>query len=108
MFVKKCGAKTKFNYIKLPHNLIKDYTGIDINDQTLDGETGINLNEQTLDGEKDYITQSETPLIADQVENSSILTNVISTGADFAMGPFIGEPQEQLEEMIHLESLEIS
>jgi hypothetical protein len=65
-------------------------------------------NEQTLDGENDYIPSSETPLIADHVENSSILTHVISTGADFAIGQFIGEPQEQLAEMLNLEFFEIT
>jgi len=106
--IKKYNKKIGFNYIKLPHDLIRSMSGISIRDQTLDGVTGINLNEQTLDGENDYISSSETPLIADHVENSSILTHVISTGADFAIGQFIGEPQEQLAEMLNLEFFEIT
>jgi len=106
--IKKYNKKIGFNYIKLPHNLIRSISGVNIKDQTLDGETGINLNEQTLDGEKNFISSSETPLIADRVENSSILTQVISTGADFALGQFIGEPQEQLTEMLNLEFFEIT
>ena len=46
-------------------------------------------------------------LIADKVEDATTLTDIISIGADYAMGDFIGEPSQQLGQLTNVESLEV-
>ncbi|MEJ2760730.1 MAG: hypothetical protein P8126_04140, partial [Gammaproteobacteria bacterium] len=46
-------------------------------------------------------------IIADKVEDAAALTEAISTGADYAMGPFVGEPVEQIDNQANIESFEI-
>ena len=47
-------------------------------------------------------------IIADGIEDSTSLTDVISAGTDFAMGKFIGETQESLGDSTNVESFELS
>jgi EAL domain-containing protein (putative c-di-GMP-specific phosphodiesterase class I)/CheY-like chemotaxis protein len=47
-------------------------------------------------------------IIAQDVEDATTLTEVISTGADYAIGEFIGEASSQLDDMNNVESFEIS
>ena len=46
-------------------------------------------------------------IIADGVEDATTLTTVIASGADYAMGSFIGEAVDQLEDKTNVESFEI-
>ena len=46
-------------------------------------------------------------IIADAVEDATGLTTVIASGADYAMGSFIGEAVDQLEDKTNVESFEI-
>ncbi|NKB38781.1 MAG: EAL domain-containing protein [Gammaproteobacteria bacterium] len=47
-------------------------------------------------------------IVVCDVEDATTLTEVISVGADFAIGEFIGEASAQLEESTNVESFEIS
>ncbi|MEX2525045.1 MAG: EAL domain-containing protein [Gammaproteobacteria bacterium] len=46
-------------------------------------------------------------IIADNIEDAMSLTATIGTGAEYAMGPFIGEPVDQLDDQTNIESFEI-
>jgi EAL domain-containing protein (putative c-di-GMP-specific phosphodiesterase class I)/ActR/RegA family two-component response regulator len=46
-------------------------------------------------------------IIADGVEDATSLTSVIASGADYAMGSFLGEAVDQLEDITNVESFEI-
>jgi EAL domain-containing protein (putative c-di-GMP-specific phosphodiesterase class I) len=47
-------------------------------------------------------------VIADGVEDATTLTNVISAGAHYAMGNFIGEPTQHIDDSTNVESFEIT
>ena len=47
-------------------------------------------------------------IIVKDVEDATTLTEVISVGADFAMGEFIGEATTQLDDSTNVESFDIS
>jgi hypothetical protein len=47
-------------------------------------------------------------IVVCDVEDATTLTEVISVGADFAIGDFIGEASAQLEDSTNVESFEIS
>jgi len=47
-------------------------------------------------------------IIVEDVEDATTLTEVISEGADYALGEFIGEASTQLDDLTNVESFEIS
>jgi EAL domain-containing protein (putative c-di-GMP-specific phosphodiesterase class I)/DNA-binding response OmpR family regulator len=47
-------------------------------------------------------------VIAEGVEDATTLTNVISAGAHYAMGNFIGEPTQHIDDSTNVESFEIT
>jgi EAL domain-containing protein (putative c-di-GMP-specific phosphodiesterase class I) len=47
-------------------------------------------------------------VIVDDIQDATALTNVISAGAHFAMGNFIGEPMQHIEDSTNVESFEIT
>lgn len=49
-----------------------------------------------------------TAIVVQDVEDATTLTEVISIGADYAIGEFIGESSTQLDDMTNVESFEIS
>jgi len=101
----------RFDYIKVPNELIFDFTGNVAQVEDTEDEDGYNSEFEKGLREVGLVNViSEIPIIADQVENPMILTTAIAAGADFAIGNFIGEPQEQLEEIdkLHLEFFEIT
>jgi len=49
-----------------------------------------------------------TNIIAEDISNATMLTDIISVGADYAMGEFIGEATNQLEEITNMESFDIT
>ena len=91
----KIDTKVKFDYLKISNELVNEFTGSKFESEENENGSGV-------------VSQSKIPIIADMVENSSILTKIIGAGADFAIGNFIGAPQEQLEEMVNLEFFEIT
>ncbi len=56
----------------------------------------------------DILKSAGTRTIVDKVEDAGALTSIISSGADYAMGNFIGEPMNQIDDSTNVESLEIS
>ena len=91
----KFDTKVKFDYLKISNELVNEFTGSKFESEDTENESGV-------------VSQSKIPIIADTVENSAILTKIIGAGADFAIGNFIGAPQEQLEEMVNMEFFEIT
>jgi EAL domain-containing protein (putative c-di-GMP-specific phosphodiesterase class I) len=47
-------------------------------------------------------------VVVDDIQDATALTNVISAGAHFAMGNFIGEPMQHIEDSTNVESFEIT
>jgi EAL domain-containing protein (putative c-di-GMP-specific phosphodiesterase class I) len=47
-------------------------------------------------------------MVVDDVEDATTLTSVIAAGAHYAMGDFIGEPVQHLEDSTNVESFDIS
>lgn len=70
--------------------------------------------ESSGDGGEEEITllnslkQRGMGMVADNIEDATTLTEVISIGADYAIGEFIGEASTQLDDMTNVESFEIS
>ncbi|MBI2992712.1 MAG: EAL domain-containing protein [Gammaproteobacteria bacterium] len=56
----------------------------------------------------EWIKAGGIRIIVDHVEDSTTLTNIISAGADYAMGNFIGEPVSRLGDTTNVESFEIT
>jgi EAL domain-containing protein (putative c-di-GMP-specific phosphodiesterase class I) len=53
------------------------------------------------------IKSNGTRFIADDIEDSTALTDAISMGTEYAMGNFIGEPTTQLDDVTNIETFEI-
>jgi EAL domain-containing protein (putative c-di-GMP-specific phosphodiesterase class I)/GGDEF domain-containing protein len=47
-------------------------------------------------------------VIVDDIQDATTLTNVISTGAHFAMGNFIGEPMQHIDDSTNVQTFEIT
>ena len=47
-------------------------------------------------------------IIADDIQDATTLTNVIGVGAHFAMGNFIGEPTQHIDDSTNVETFEIT
>ena len=65
----------------------------------------------SIDNKTNFLSDMKgkgTHIIVDGIENSIILTDAISAGADYVMGNFIGEPQSHLSKTVNIESFEIS
>ena len=77
----------------------------------VDHELAKQLAEEYEDESKTSLLQELKALgvnvIADNVEDATTLTEVISVGVDYALGNFIGEPTQQLDEITNVESFEI-
>jgi len=87
-------AKTNFDLIKADSEILQEMAATPAGGEA--GETLVTaLKSRGLD------------IIADRVEDAENLTTVISLGADYAMGDFLGEPLEQLEDRTNIESFEI-
>ena len=63
---------------------------------------------ETYGYNKGNTTSEDFEIIVENVNNSTILTDVINFGRDYAMGDFIGETLDQFEEITNFESYEIS
>ncbi len=67
----------------------------------------------TIEGDEEYdsllakVKSSGSQIIAHNVEDSMALTEVISSGVEYAVGNFIGEPMTQLDDVTNVESFEI-
>lgn len=56
----------------------------------------------------DQVGATGAGFIADGVEDATMLTKVIGSGAQYAMGRFIGEPVSQIDDHSNVESFEIT
>lgn len=85
----------RFNLLKINYNMLEQLQG----GKPAPSEGGSAL---------EKIKSGGTRIIVDNVEDSTTLTNVISAGAHYAMGNFIGEPITQLGDQTNVESFEIT
>ena len=93
--IKALSGKAKFDLLKMKHEVVlklKDAPA----DDTPESRSILDL-----------LKSKGTNIIADNVEDATTLTDVITLGIDFAMGFFIGEPTVQLEDTTNIESFEI-
>ncbi len=94
--------KIKFDFLRCNSILIKELQGISVSD----AEVAENDNNATH-SQLDLLKSKGTRLVADDIIDSTTLTDVISLGSDYAMGEFIGEPVTQLDDVTNIESFEI-
>jgi EAL domain-containing protein (putative c-di-GMP-specific phosphodiesterase class I)/FixJ family two-component response regulator len=87
-------ANTPFNMIRLDQAIIKELQSRPASGGA--GETALNA-----------LKSKGLSIIADGIEDADALTTAISSGADYAMGVFVGEPVEQLDNQANIESFEI-
>ncbi len=95
--VKTLTAKTRFDLVKMNPELINQVQEEAAKDA--EGEDSTLLNSLKTRG---------MSIVAAGVEDATTLTEVISMGADFAIGEFIGEASTQLDDLTNVESFEIS
>jgi len=80
-------SRARFSFMRLNHSLINEATA----------------EEASTVSTKDPNIQ----IIADNIEDAMSLTAAIAAGAEYAMGPFISEPAEQIDDHTNIESFEI-
>ncbi len=90
-----CG-NGRFNLVRLDCNILKDWT-----------ETPSTRDDAEGTPAPSFIKDHGIQIIADNIEDAMTLTGIIGTGAEYAMGPFIGEPLEQLDDQTNVETFEI-
>lgn len=92
--IEKLTGELHFDFIKIDHDSMKQLKDAVSNDE--DGRYVL----QKLKSNGTYV-------IADNISDATALTDVISAGADYAMGEFVGDEMTQLEDMTNVESFEI-
>jgi EAL domain-containing protein (putative c-di-GMP-specific phosphodiesterase class I)/ActR/RegA family two-component response regulator len=92
--INKLTDKTNFGLIRLDQDLLQGSGS-----SATGGERG--------DVDAISLKSKGLNIIADGVEDAATLTAVIASGADYAMGSFIGEAVDQLEDKTNMESFEI-
>ena len=80
-------SKAPFDFIKCSRENIGEL-------QSMSG----NADEENSGAQLDIIKSNGVSFIADNVEDATILTGIISSGTEYAMGCFIGEPTPQLDD----------
>jgi response regulator of citrate/malate metabolism len=89
---------TNFKHLILNHEYIKELCNTVTSEENEEGEKFTLL--QSLKRRGIYI-------IADDIKDSTSLTDAISAGTDYAMGNFIGETQDSFAESANVESFEL-
>ncbi|MFT5351043.1 MAG: EAL domain-containing protein (putative c-di-GMP-specific phosphodiesterase class I), partial [Gammaproteobacteria bacterium] len=94
--MKTLTKKTNFDFLKVSPALIKQLS----EEVSADAEEGGSL--------LTSLKKRGTAIVVQDVEDATTLTEVISIGADYAIGEFIGEASSQLDDLTNVESFEIS
>ena len=94
--LKTLTKKTDFDYLKVSPDFVKQLSEEPSGDEEEGGSILSNLKNRGAS------------IIVKDVEDATTLTEVISVGADFAMGEFIGEATTQLDDSTNVESFDIS
>lgn len=87
-------GNVRFDFIRVNHEMIPQFR------ETVSKREG---GGSVMDELKSKVTH----IIADNINDATMLTNVIGAGADYAMGNFIGDEISQLDEITNVESFEI-
>ncbi len=88
--------KTRFDFLKVNREMILQLS----REACGDAEEGATLLSMLKGG--------GAGIVVEDVEDATTLTEVISVGADYALGEFIGEPSSHLDELNNVETFEIS
>jgi EAL domain-containing protein (putative c-di-GMP-specific phosphodiesterase class I)/FixJ family two-component response regulator len=94
--LKTLTQKTDFDFLKVSPTFVKQLSEEPSGDTEEGGSVLSNLKNRGAN------------IIVKDVEDATTLTEVISVGADFAMGEFIGEATTQLDDSTNVESFDIS
>jgi len=94
--MKEMTGKTNFHFIKVTPGMIKQLS----EEASDDAEEGGSLLAS--------LKNRGTGIVVQDVEDATTLTEIISMGADYAIGEFIGEASSQLDDTNYVESFEIS
>ncbi|MBT7953480.1 MAG: EAL domain-containing protein [Gammaproteobacteria bacterium] len=94
--LKTLTQKTDFDFLKISPAFVKQLSEEPSGDTDEGGTVLSNLKNRGAN------------IIVKDVEDATTLTEVISVGADFAMGEFIGEATTQLDDSTNVESFDIS
>jgi len=92
----------RFDLIRCKQALIKELEGMppSATSQATDPKN-------TGNSQLEMIKSAGSRFIADDIEDATALTEVITLGAEYAMGKFIGEPATQLDDVTNIETFEI-
>lgn len=88
-------SQGRFSFLRLDHRLLNEA------EETAPEQEG------TAGFPIESVKAQGIQIIADDIEDAMSLTATIGTGAEYAMGPFIGEPVDQLDDQTNIESFEI-
>jgi EAL domain-containing protein (putative c-di-GMP-specific phosphodiesterase class I)/FixJ family two-component response regulator len=94
--LKTLTEKTDFDFIKISPDFVKQLAE-QANDDSEEGGTLLSS-----------LKNRGFKIVVKDVEDATTLTQIISLGADFAMGEFIGEATTQLDDSTNVESFDIS
>ena len=110
---KSHGFRFVLSYIDKADEVSALTSSVNFNMLRLDKEMVPELNEISTDDEENktlmqLLKSKGTNIIADGINDATMLTDSISAGADYAMGEFIGEEINQLDDTTNVESFEIT
>jgi EAL domain-containing protein (putative c-di-GMP-specific phosphodiesterase class I)/FixJ family two-component response regulator len=94
--LKTLTEKTSFDFLKVSPAFARQLS----EETNIDAEAGGSI--------LSNLKNRNTRIVVKDVEDATVLTEVISIGADFAMGEFIGEATTQLDDTTNVESFNIS
>jgi DNA-binding response OmpR family regulator/EAL domain-containing protein (putative c-di-GMP-specific phosphodiesterase class I) len=86
-----------FDYIRCNFKVIEELQSIPYK----------NEGAESAENHLNHLKSKGTRFIADNVENATMLTDIINIGVDYAMGDFVGEAVTQFEDLTNIESFEI-
>jgi len=95
-------SRIKFDLVRCKYQLIHEL-GSQVAPAPAPGETAKYAGNSQLD----LIKSAGSRFIADNIEDATTLTEVISLGSEYAMGHFIGEATTQLDDITNIETFEI-
>jgi len=90
-------GKIKFDFIRCGHNIIQELQKLSLPaDEKNQSKSQLEM-----------IKSNKVRFIADDIEDATTLTDIISLGTEYAMGNFIGEPTAHLDNVTNIETFEI-
>ncbi len=95
-------SRIKFDLVRCNFQLINEL-GSQVAQASAPGESAKYAGNSQLD----LIKSAGSRFIADNIEDATTLTEVISLGTEYAMGHFIGEATTQLDDITNIETFEI-